>query len=505
MKHRLTRFFWIFAIFATIFTVSCTVDNSIDTEEIENEIFAEWMAKYHPELLENYQEDGAYYIDLITEGDTSSRPISDTTCWVQYDLTGYDLNGNICVTRNDLVAWQQGSYTDYTHYTPYYRLSYVLDEDEDEDDYDFLLECTQLAFTKELTIGDRTDVLLYNGAEFTLFSPSSILSTEGVTGTGGYEGQYTLGTMPFICRIKVTNVIEDAQIYENELVNAFAISNGGLTVTSDSFNLDYDDDDDDDDDDEDEDEDEDEEDEEDEDDDDPNSWTNATSNVPYLYINKNYTPSYAGGTSFNYVNPYTSVVPDSPYYNGIAELDRKINIALAKYFSDDYYTSGEKVDDDGSATIWYICRLLDGFIVDTNIDVVKELIYGSVDSSGSAISYSMDSDEENYISAWYYSIPEMTDGRWCAIVTSSVYAYGSSGVNGDSATTSTTYYSSAYSNYYSYYSGYSSYYSDSSYGYSDYSSYYDDSTTTTSSTSTEILPYSPLIFEMYVVALGDDD
>ncbi len=516
MKHRSTKFLGIFAFIATIFTLSCTEYNTTDAEDIENEIFAEWMAKYHPDLLANYQEDGAYYIDLVTAGDTTGRPISDTSCWVEYDLTGYDLNGNICVTRNDLVAWQQGTYTDYTHYTPYYRFSYDLDDYDDYDDYedfDLLLECTQLAFTNALPVGDRDDVLLYNGAEFTLYSPSSIISSEGVTGSGGYEGQYTLGTLPFICKIKVVNVVYDPLGQDEEMVNAFVISNGGVTINPDSFNNDYDDEDD-----EDEatddgtDDDEDEEEEVEEDDNDPNAWKNATSNVPHVYINTKYTPSDSNtvsGTSFNYINPYTSVVPDSPYYNGIAELDRKIHVALAKRFDDDYYDDGELIGDDGAATIWYICRLLDGFIIDTNIDEVKELIYGSVDSSGSAISYDMTSDEENYILAWFYSIPAMRDGRWCAIVTSSTFAYGSEGVNGDTTTSSSSsyydyynYYGSYGSSYYnSYYSGYSDYYGYNSYY--DYSSYYDTDSTTTTTVSTEILPFAPLIFEIYVVA--DED
>ncbi len=517
MKHRSTKFLGIFAFFAAIFTLSCTEYNTVDAEDIENEIFADWMAKYHPDLLANYQEDGAYYIDLVTEGDTTGRPISDTSCWVEYDLTGYDLNGNICVTRNDLVAWQQGTYTDYTHYVPYYRFSYDLDDYEDYDDYDdfgLLLECTQLAFTNALTVGDRDDVLLYNGAEFTLYSPSSIISSEGVTGSGGYEGQYTLGTMPFICKIKVVNIVYDPMSQDEQQVNAFAISNGGVTINPESLNNDYDDDDDEDEDEEEDDDDEEEEEEEEEDgEEDPNSWTNATSNVPLVYINTNYHPgatATASGTSFNYINPYTSVVPDSPYYNGIAELDRKINIALAKRFDDDYYDDGELIGEDGTASIWYICRLLDGFIIDTNIDEVKELIYGTVDSAGSAISYDMSSDEETYISAWYYSVPAMRDGSWCAVLTSSTFAYGSSGVNGDSSSTSTTY----YNNYYNYYSSYgSSYYNNSYssyYGYSDYSnyynnysSYYDSSDTTTTSASSEILPFSPLIFEIYVAA--DED
>ncbi|MFR9503328.1 MAG: hypothetical protein SNH73_02600 [Rikenellaceae bacterium] len=491
MKHRATKLFGLFAMAITLLTLSCTEYTSIDYTEVEQEIFDAWMAKYHPDLLPNYQEDGGYYIDIVTVGDTSSRALSDTICWIQYDLTGYDLYGNVCLTRNDVVAWQQGTFTEYTHYTPYYRLS-------DADNEDVLLECTQLAFTNELTIGDQTDVLLYNGAEFTLYSPSSIASSTGTTGTGGYEGQYTLSTLPFICKIKVVNMIINPLEYDQMLVDAFAMTNGGLTVNPDSYNI-YDDDEDEDDDDD----DDDEEEEEEEEDDDPNAWTNATSNLGFLYLNKNYELNLKG-VSFNYINPYTSTVPTSPYVNGMAALDKEISEALEERFIEDYDSDGELVGDEGTATVWYICRLLDGFIVDTNIDEVKEIIYGSVDSTGSAITYDVEEDESSYISGWFYSIPYMRYGQWSAVVMTSTYAYGSEGVNGDTTTTSSSYYD--YYNYYNYYNSYySSYYSSSYYNYNYYDSsyYYDydyDSSDTSTSISTEILPYTSLLFQIYIEA-----
>ncbi len=493
MKHRATKFFGLFAILATLLSFSCTESNSLDYDEVEQIVFDDWMAKYHPELLDNYQEDSGYYIDLVTQGDTSGRPISDTTCWVRYDMTAYDLNGNVCITRNDLVAWQQGSFSEYTHYTPYYRLSYILGEDEDEDDYTYILECTHLAFTTELKVGDRSDVLLYNGAEFTLYSPSSLTTTDGVTGSGGYEGQYSLGTLPIICVIKVTDVIIEPLAYEEDLVNAFAFANGGLTITPESLDP-YEEDEDDEDDDED-DEDEDDEDEDDSSSDDSNSWTNARSDVPYIYINTNHTPNIEG-SSFNYIDPYTSVVPDSPYYEGIAEVDRKVNIALSKYFSGDYDDEGELVGDDQTASVWYICRLLDGFIVDTNIDVVKEIVFNDYSGEGAYISYNADTNKDDYIMAWYYSIPAMRYGSWSSVVTVSPFAYGEDGAGGDSTSSTYEY------NYFDYYSSYSSYYSGDYSSY--YSSYYDDEDededTTTVTITTEILPYTPLIFEVYVVS-----
>ncbi len=492
MKYSVTKFFGLLALFATLTMFSCTESSSIDYTEVEQEIFDDWMAKYYPELLDNRQDDG-YYIDLVSVGDTSGIPIRDSICWVEYDMTGYDLYGNVSVTRNDVVAWQQGTYSDYTHYTPYYRLSDP-DYDEDEDD-DLILECSHLAFTSYLTIDGQSDVVLYNGAEFTLYSPSSLASTSGTDGSGGYDGQFTLSTLPFICKIKVVSVVYQPTTHENELVNAFAMINGGVSITSDSFNnVDIEDD---------EDEDEDTSDEDTSDEDeviDTNAWTNPTPYVSHLYLNKYYSLNF-DGAAFNYINPYTSTVPTSPYYDGIAALDAKIALIVEELFDDDYDSDGIVVgedEDEQDATVWYICRLLDGYIVDTNIAKVKDLIYNTSDSTGSAISYDAEDDEDSYIAAWFYAIPYMRFGNWAAIVTTSSYAYGSDGVNGD-----TTYSSSSYSNYYnyysSYYSGYSSYYGNSSY----YS--YTDSSVDTSSITTEILPFAPLIFQIYVEAEDDDD
>ncbi len=489
MKHIVTNIFALIAIVASFAMVSCSDYTSLDYTEIEQEIFDDWMAKYHPDLLVNYQEDGGYYVDLISQGDTSGIPLRDSICWVEYDLTGYDLYGNVSVTRNDVVAWQQGAYSDYTHYVPYYRMS---DPDYDEEEDDVILECTQLAFMNELTIGDRSDVLLYNGAEFLLYSPSSISSSTGTNGTGGYNGQFTLSTLPFICKIKIVNVVYQPTTYENNLVDAFALTNGGLTINPESFNNTEIEDEDDDD-----------EDEDSSDEDevlDPNAWTNATSYISHVYLNKYYALNLSGA-SFNYVDPYTTTVPSSPYVDGIAALDSEINLILDELFEDEYDSEGEVVGTEEDATVWYICRLLDGFIVDTNIAEIKDLIYNTTGSTGSAISYCAEDDEESYIAAWYYSIPQMRYGNWAAIVTTSTYAYGSTGVNGDTTTTSSSTYSDYYNYYNSYYSGYSSYYS----GYYDSSYYYDYSSSSTDTTtiSTEILPFAPLIFQIFIEAYDD--
>ena len=127
-------------------------------------------------------------------------------------------------------------------------------------------------------------------------------------------------------------------------------------------------------------------------------------------------------------------------------------------------------------------------------------------SSGeSSISYSVSSNKDEYISAWAHAVPHLRYGRWGAVITTSGYAYGSSGVSASTSSTSAStaaamnslmnlynYYSmtgssyyNAYSyyNYYNYYGGYTNYYN------------YED---TTSKIETEIAPYAPMVFYIFI-------
>ena len=155
---------------------------------------------------------------------------------------------------------------------------------------------------------------------------------------------------------------------------------------------------------------------------------------------------------------------------------------------------------------------------------MKRLIYGEVQSEGSAYQYEVpeegDTSTLETIYAWYYSIPQLRYGQWATIVTTSSFGYGASGKSGGSSTpsadrrraatsiTTTTNYYNYYNNYYgglygnSYYdSYYNNYYGGlyNSYYYNNY--YYDDyssSGSTTTTYTTEIPAYSPLLFEIYI-------
>mgnify|MGYP003423936390 CR=1 FL=1 len=103
--------------------LSCIKEPAMSNKDIEQRSLRAWIEKYHPELVDNYQEDGGYYVEIINEGVADSLPISGKDVWVWYDFTGRDLDGNIHETRNWELATQLGTFTKYTHYVPAYRFS----------------------------------------------------------------------------------------------------------------------------------------------------------------------------------------------------------------------------------------------------------------------------------------------------------------------------------------------------------------------------------------------
>ena len=174
----------------------------------------------------------------------------------------------------------------------------------------------------------------------------------------------------------------------------------------------------------------------------------------------------------------------------------------------------DSLKSKNAAKVWYIGRFIDGFIFDTNIDEVKEIVFGEVKSKGEVISFEMSKPVDNpYILSWNYSIPTLRVGQWAAILSVSTYGYGISGQVGKHTSTTTGNNEAAYNdylnymNYMSYMNNYYGYgYGNSmyNYGYYGYNPYYygyassEDTSTTVTTTSTEIPAYSPLLFQIFV-------
>ncbi len=479
-----------------LWVVACADPHDRLYDGIEGQALGGWMEKYHPELLNNKQADGEYYVDIIDAGDPS-KPVNDTVYWVRLEFTGRDLAGNVCLTRDELTARQIGSFTKYTHYVPFYR--YCGEESSN------LLDGMHLALRNPLTLsaeyaakrGLDPEVTLGLGAEVVLYMPSTIVG--GLSGSGGYEGQdsYSLSSSrPLIVRMKVVDLVKNPLEAEGGEVDAFAEQNGGLkpvekseesdqeqTTTRGAEEPQYND---------------------------GYAWRTANDTIPQLYINHTFRPQVDADKLLKYRSTYRSSVAP---YNDMANLDRQINQALLDRFGEGTL-EGDSVKMSGMATVWYIGRFLDGFIFDTNIDEVQKLIYGKVETEGSAIGITPSEDKDSYVASWYYTIPQLRYGQWAAVVSTSTYNYGATGQDGETTNNTTTsgYDTSYYDmiNYYnymnsyygnSYYGGYyGNYYNNYYYGY--YDNYYYDSsnltTTTTTTVSTEIQSYTPLLFQIYI-------
>ena len=511
------------ALCALVFA-SCAKDTSESYNKIEQRSLDTWMKLHRPELLGNKQEARgfSYYVDVLAAGSTDKADtlIAETDCWVQYEFTARDLKGNVCLTRNAVQAKQQGTFTRYTYYAPYLRYS--------GSDYTTLLEGSYYALREPLTlseeyIAEHPDRGLKNGlqarrgTELMLYLPSSLAySSSGASSDAGYGGQYTLdANLPAILHIKVTGRVSNPVANEGEIVDAFVKNNGtvcpveeedkgDLKLSSVRRSL------------------------RDAETDEPElpdtsvdpykyTWYLATDTVPQLYVSHVFSPGREPAGTYNWKNTYS--VPYFPYNESMAALDKKINDALVERFGAGTY-KGDSIKSGETASIWYIGRFLDGFIFDTNIDEVKKLIYGEVQSEGSAYTYEVpesgDTSTLETIYAWYYSIPQLRYGQWASIVTTSSYAYGASGKSGGSSSSGSSSNSYMnYNNYYNYYNYYNNYYG-GMYGNSYYDNYYNsyygglynnyyyssnydysDSSSSTTTYTTEIPAYSPLMFEIY--------
>ena len=79
---------------------ACVKEPTMSATEIEQRSLKAWIEKYHPELLENYQEEGGYYVEILDRGVQDSLPITGKDAWLWVDFTARDLQGNVCETRS---------------------------------------------------------------------------------------------------------------------------------------------------------------------------------------------------------------------------------------------------------------------------------------------------------------------------------------------------------------------------------------------------------------------
>ena len=540
----------LFIICASFSLYSCVESTALDIEDVETLALQSWIEINRPDLLENYQVNGGYYVELLDEGVADSAAVRYDDSWVWFDVTCRDLSGNVAMTRNSELARMQNVYTDHTHYVPYYLYC-------GESKANSLPEGIYLSMRNQLKIGDR-DISVRYGTKLRLYMPSSLVSDtgNGMTGDGGYQGQYSLDRgRPMIAEVRVWGHVGNPLAYEDQWVRSFAQANGGLAPEPEdkesaaaasalrrSFKRDtrgegegattvYD-----------------------------NLWYPAVDSIAGLYINYMYTPKTQ--LNFDCLRADTLIYEGQTAYakgkifgtKSLAQINKEIDDALLKRFGEGIDPAeADSLGAVQTANIWYVTRLLDGFVVDTNITEVQKIVYANdyddIYDTSSALSFitaEESSDDNSYVDAWKYAIPQMKLGAWNVILTTSSNAYGAIGVAGSSSSSS----SSSYSDYYNYYNYYNSYYGNSYYnnyynnyygmggmgmgmggmgmggmygggmyggmygGYDYYNNYYNsyyynnyynNSYYTDSSnddvaitTTSEVLPYTPLLWQVYI-------
>ena len=184
MRISFDKKIWGAAALCACLIASCAKESDVSYTQIEQRSLDAWMKLHRPGLLENKQEGRgfSYYVDVLDAGSTDKADtlICETDCWVEYEFTARDLNGNVCLTRDAVQAKQQGTFTRYTHYVPYYRYS--------GSDYTTLLEGSYYALREPLHLGARyLDSLADRGledgmqarvgTELVLYLPSSLAYT----------------------------------------------------------------------------------------------------------------------------------------------------------------------------------------------------------------------------------------------------------------------------------------------------------------------------------------
>ncbi len=431
---------------------SCAKRESENTDLLEAKAFDAWMLKYVNAGVDNSvavkQSDGIY-VEVIADGKQDMDAPSDTIVWLRLEYTGRDLHDNVFVTRSEREALQQKTYTPKTHYISDYLFC-------GDQNHGSMVEGQYFALKqKELLKPDGSTIKMSEGTEVRLYIPSYLaFGSTGYTDDQGYGGQYALSkTKPVIEELRVAEIIKDPVVWEEGAVEDYAEDVWMLTAKD----------------------------------------TIAAN----MYV-------------------------DTVRFNQLlaAKYGREMSLPWEKEYD---------LTADSTAKIWFIARFLDGFILDTNIDTTYNRFYNRRAADGyyaesktfSVLSYKVgdEEDKSNYIPAFYSAIPALRKGQWSRIVFTSNYGYGATGLSA-ALQAQQDYYdyymSMMYSSYYGGYGyggyggGYGGYGSYGSYGsynnpynsydYYNYSPSYSSSSSDETEIMTEVQPYTPLIFEIYIEA-----
>ena len=73
----ITRFLYLPAA-CIVLLASCAKEQTESYDKFEDQALEAYMTQKHPELLENYQTEGGYYVDVLEAGDPDAKPVNDT-------------------------------------------------------------------------------------------------------------------------------------------------------------------------------------------------------------------------------------------------------------------------------------------------------------------------------------------------------------------------------------------------------------------------------------------
>lgn len=99
--------------------LACNKTVSDDYDAREQRSFDIWMAQNYPEVTE--QLDNGMYVQWFRKG-TGSATLKDEKDWMVLDALIKDIDGNVILTRDSMVAKREGTFSRITHYVPRFAL-----------------------------------------------------------------------------------------------------------------------------------------------------------------------------------------------------------------------------------------------------------------------------------------------------------------------------------------------------------------------------------------------
>ena len=414
---------------------SCAKAEKENISDMEKLAFDAWMEKYVLSRgVSAVEQTNGMYVEFIEDGNQFTESSRDTLVWLNLDYTATDIQNNVFATRDSLHALRQQTYSPYTHYTP----DYVFVGREAYG----MMPGRHWALQNNLKKPDGTTIKLSEGSHVRLYVPSYLAyGSVGYSNDQGYGGQFALdGTKIVIEDLRVSGVVKDPISKEEEEVVDYASQRWGL---------------------------------------------GATDTIATCFF--------------------------------VDTLGFRPRAELLERFPEKEWDEDFAITADSTARVWYVGRFLDGFIFDTNIELIHDEFYnrrlaeGYEPREGSfeALEYTASRDEDSYIPAFFQAIPDLRRGQWSRIIFPSAYGYGAVGLSKaaqeqqEDLNAYTDYYMQMsmmqgmygggyYNNYYGGYMG-GAMPGYMNYGTSGYSEQESEQTI-----STEILPYTPLIFELYI-------